>query len=47
MKADVLTLAIIVFVVGVLITALNGVVFQDDAGKPPSALQRGVVVAQK
>lgn len=47
MKADVLTLAIIVFVVGVLVTALDGVVFQDDASEPPSALQRGVVIAQK
>lgn len=47
MKADVLTVAVIVFVVGILVSALNGVVFQEDVVEPPSDLQQGVIIAQK
>lgn len=47
MKADVLTVAVIVFVVGILVSALDGVVFQEDVADPPSDLQQGVIIAQK
>lgn len=47
MKADVLTVAVVVFVVGILVSALDGVVFQEDVAEPPSELQQGMIIAQK
>lgn len=48
MKADVLTLAAIVFVVGMLVSGLGITdVFDSEVATPPAALQQGVVMAQQ
>lgn len=48
MKADVLTLAAIVFVVGMLASGLGITeVFESELSAPPAALQQGVVMAQQ
>lgn len=47
MKADILTLAAIVFVVGMLASGLGITeVFDSEVAAPPAALQQGVVMAQ-
>lgn len=47
MKADVLTLAAIVFVVGMLVSGLGITdVFDSEVAAPPAALQQGVVMVQ-
>lgn len=48
MKTDVLTVAALVFVVGMLASSLGITdVFQEEPVPPPAALQQGVIVAQQ
>lgn len=48
MKSDVLTLAAVVFVVGMIASGFGVTdVFESKAVAPPAALQQGVVVAQQ
>ncbi len=48
MKSDVLTLAAVVFIVGMIVSSFGITeVFQSEASEPPAALHQGVVVAQK
>lgn len=48
MKSDVLTLAAVVFIIGMLVSSLGmKEVFQSEVSEPPAALQQGVVIAQK
>lgn len=48
MKSDVLTLAAIVLVVGMVISGLGITdMFEKEASVPPEELQQGVVVAQE
>lgn len=43
MKADVLTLAVVIFVVGILVSGLGLTeVFKSEEQTPPTALQQGV-----
>ncbi len=43
MKADVLTLAVVIFVVGILVSGFGLTeVFKADEEAPPAALQQGV-----
>jgi hypothetical protein len=43
MKADVLTLAVVIFVVGILVSGLGLTkVFESNEETPPTALQQGV-----
>ena len=45
MKSDVLTLADVVFVLGMVVSGLGIMdVFESEAATPPAALQQGVVV---
>lgn len=47
MKSDVLTLAAIVFVLGMVVSGLGITdVFKPEMSAPPAALQQGVVVVQ-
>lgn len=47
MKSDVLTLAAVVFVLGMVVSGLGITdVFESEAAAPPAALQQGVVVVQ-
>jgi|GEM_PF-838840 len=48
MKADVLTLAALIFLLGLLISAFGGSkVFDDDEPVVPSALQQGIATKQR
>ena len=47
MKADVLTLAAIVFVVGLLISAFGGTKVFDEEPPAPPALQQGIAINQR
>ncbi len=48
MKADVLTLAAAVFILGMVVSGLGITdVFKSDVSTPPSALQQGVVAVQR
>jgi len=43
MKADVLTLAVVIFVLGILVSGLGLTeVFKSEEPTPPTALQQGV-----
>ncbi len=43
MKADVLTLAVVIFVVGILVSSFGLTeVFEAEKDTPPAALQQGV-----
>lgn len=47
MKSDVLTLAAVVFVVGLVVSGFGIMdVFESEVAVPPAALQQGVVVAR-
>jgi hypothetical protein len=47
MKADVLTLTAVVFVVGMLVSGLGITeVFDSEVAAPPAELQQGVVMAE-
>lgn len=43
MKADVLTLAVVIFVIGILVSGLGLTeVFKGEKKTPPTALQQGI-----
>ena len=42
MKTDVLTLAAVVFVIGLVVSGVSGADFFESEQEPPAALQQGI-----